>query len=269
MIELRKGDTIEQMKLIPAKSIDFICCDLPYGTTACAWDSIIPFDQLWEQYQRIAKDNTAIVLFGSEPFSSCLRLSNIALYKYDWKWLKSRTTGFQMAKKRPMKDYEDICVFYKKQPYYKNTQLIKLDKPINSWRKNGKGGSLLNEVKTDKDRKQEYTNFNRQTLSFNNEHNVGELTHPTQKPVKLLEYLINTYTNEGDVVLDNTMGSGSTGVACKNTNRNFIGIEKDDKYFEIAEKRINGTTANPNGFEKTEVRGQKIFNYGLFRENLD
>ena len=237
-IKLYKGDCLELMKSIPDGSIDAIITDPPYGTTACKWDSVIPFDLMWEQLNRIIKPNGAIVLFGSEPFSSALRMTTIKNYKYDWKWLKSRTTGFQMAKKRPMKDYEDILIFYKKQPTYYNTNLIKLEKPIKSWRLNGKGGSGLNEVKTEKNRLQEYTNFNRQTLKFNNEHNVGELVHPTQKPVALMEYLIKTYTNENETVLDFTMGSGSTGVACVNTNRNFIGIEMDEKYFEIAEKRI-------------------------------
>ena len=138
-----------------------------------------------------------------------------------------------------MKDYEDILVFYSKQPTYFNTGLVKLDKPINSWRKNGKGGNGLNEVKTQKNRKQEYTNFNRQTLKFNNEHNVGKNVHPTQKPVALMEYLIKTYTNENELVLDFTMGSGTTGVACKNLNRSFIGIEQDPEYFKIAQERIN------------------------------
>ena len=181
------------------------------------------------------------MLFGSEPFSSTLRMSNIKNYKYDWKWLKSRTTGFQMARKRPMKDYEDILVFYLKQPIYNNTELIKLEKPINSWRKNGKGGNGLNEVKTDKNRKQEYTNFNRQTLKFSNEHNVGPLTHPTQKPIALLEYLIKTYSNEGALILDNCMGSGSTCVAAKNTSRDYIGIELDKNYYDIAVGRVNNT----------------------------
>ena len=142
------------MQNIESGSIDAIITDPPYGTTACKWDSVIPFDAMWEQLNRIIKPNGAIVLFGSEPFSSALRMSNIKNYKYDWKWLKSRTTGFQTARKRPMKDYEDILVFYKKQPTYFNTELIELEKPINSWRKNGKGGNGLNEVKTKKDRKQ-------------------------------------------------------------------------------------------------------------------
>ena len=238
-IKLIQGDCLEKMKEIPDGSIDAIITDPPYGTTACKWDSVIPFEPMWEQLNRVIKPNGAIALFGSEPFSSALRMSNIKNYKYDWKWLKSRTTGFQMAAKRPMKDYEDILVFYNKQPTYYNTELIKLEKPINSWRKNGKGGNGLNEVKTKKDRKQEYTNFNRQTLKFNNEHNVGINIHPTQKPVALMEYLIRTYTNEGETVLDNCMGSGSTGVACVNTNRNFIGIELDEGYFKIAQDRIN------------------------------
>jgi len=238
MIQLFKGDCLEVMKQIESGSVDAIITDPPYGTTACKWDSVIDFTLMWEQLNRIIKPNGAIVLFGSEPFSSALRMSNIKNYKYDWKWLKSRTTGFQMARKRPMKDYEDILVFYSKQPTYFNTELIELEKPINSWRKNGKGGNGLNEVKTKKDRKQTHTNFNRQTLKFNNEHNVGKLKHPTQKPVALMEYLIKTYTNERETVLDFTMGSGSAGVACVNTKRNFIGIEQDDKYFEIAEQRI-------------------------------
>ena len=241
MIQLFNGDCLEVMKSIPDSSIDAIITDPPYGTTACKWDSVISFDLMWEQLNRIIKPNGAIVLFGSEPFSSALRMSNIKNYKYDWKWLKSRTTGFQMARKRPMKDYEDVLVFYNKQPIYNNTELIKLEKPIKSWRKNGKGGNGLNEVKTQIDRKQEYTNFNRQTLKFNNEHNVGKNKHPTQKPVALMEYLIKTYTNENETVLDFTMGSGTTGVACKNLNRNFIGIEMDKDYFEIAKKRIEET----------------------------
>ena len=243
MIDLRQGDCLELMKDIPDKSIDMILCDLPYGTTACKWDIVMPFDKLWEQYNRIIKDNGAIVLFGSEPFSSKLRMSNLKNYKYDWKWLKSRKTGFQMVRKRPLKCYEDILVFYNKQPTYYNTQLIKLEKPINSYRKNGKGGTLLNTIKCQKGRIQEYTNYNKDTLCFNNEHNINAF-HPTQKPVALLEYLIKTYTNEGDTVLDNCMGSGSTGVASINTNRNFIGIELDENYFNIAKERINNIVRN-------------------------
>ena len=243
MIDLRQGDCLELMKDIPDKSIDMILCDLPYGTTACKWDIVMPFDKLWEQYNRIIKDNGAIVLFGSEPFFCFLRMSNIKNYRFDWKWLKSRKTGFQMVRKRPLKCYEDILVFYNKQPTYYNTQLIKLEKPINSYRKNGKGGTLLNTIKCQKGRIQEYTNYNKDTLCFNNEHNINAF-HPTQKPVALLEYLIKTYTNEGDTVLDNCMGSGSTGVASINTNRNFIGIALDEHYFNIAKERINNIVRN-------------------------
>ena len=246
MIDIKQGDCLELMKDIPDKSIDMILCDLPYGTTACKWDTIIPFESLWKQYNRIIKNNGAIVLFGSEPFSSKLRMSNLKLYKYDWKWLKSRKTGFQLVRKRPLKCYEDILVFYKKQPTYHNTELIKLEKPINSYRKNGKSGTLLNTVKCQKGRMQEYTNYNKDILCFNNEHNVNAF-HPTQKPVDLLEYLVKTYTNENDVVLDNCMGSGSTGVACKNLNRNFIGIELDEKYFNIAKERIENAIGNKGG----------------------
>jgi site-specific DNA-methyltransferase (adenine-specific) len=235
-IELIQGDCLEKMKGIPDGSIDMILCDLPYGTTACKWDIIIPFEHLWEKYKRIIKDNGAIVLTASQPFTSALVMSNIKMFKYSWVWKKSRKTGFQMARLRPMKEHEDVLVFYQKQPTY-NQSLIKLNKPIKSWRKNGKGGNLLNEVKTDVNRVQEWTGFNTDILEISSEHNAN--AHPTQKPVALFEYLIKTYTNEGDLVLDNCMGSGTTGVACKNTGRNFIGIELDQTYFNIAEKRIN------------------------------
>jgi site-specific DNA-methyltransferase (adenine-specific) len=234
-INIIKGDCLELMSNIPDGSVDMILCDLPYGITACKWDSVIPFEPLWAHYKRVIKPNGAIVLFGSQPFTSALVMSNPKWFKYEQIWMKSRKTGFQMARKRPMKEHENICVFYEKQPTF-NQDLRPLEKPINSYRKNGKGGSLLNEVKTNKDRKQEYTGFYTTIIKVNNEHNVG--AHPTQKPVTLLEYLIKTYTNEGETVLDNCMGSGSTGVACVNTGRKFIGIEMDAKYFEIAEKRI-------------------------------
>jgi len=231
------GDCLEIMPLIEEK-VDLVLTDPPYGTTACKWDNVISFDEMWNRINKIKKDNTAIVLFGSEPFSSYLRMSNIKEYKYDWKWIKSRTTGFQMARKRPMKDYEDLIVFYKYQPTYYNTQLIKLKNPIKSWRKNGKGGNNLNEVKTKKDRKQEFANFNRQSLEFNNEHNVGTLIHPTQKPIALLKYLIKTYTNKNDLVIDFTCGSGTALVACEKLGRRWIGIEISEKYCEISKKRI-------------------------------
>jgi len=235
---LYKGDCLEVMKLIPDGSVDAIITDPPYGTTACKWDSVIDFELMWEQLNRIIKPNGAIVLFGSEPFSSALRMSNIKNYKYDWVWLKSRTTGHLDCKKKPMKCSENISVFYKKQPTY-NYECKKLDKPISSYRKNGKSGSLLGKTNQMVGKFQTETGFPIQVISFANEHNVGKLKHPTQKPVLLMEYLIKTYTNENETVLDFTMGSGTTGVAAKNLNRNFIGIEQDEKYFKIAEERIN------------------------------
>jgi len=236
-ITIYNGDCLELMKDIPDGSIDAIICDPPYGTTACKWDSIIPFAPMWEQLHRVVKPNGAIALFGSEPFSSALRMSNIENYKYDWVWKKSRKTGFQMVKYRPMKDYECVSVFYRKQPTYKNTEIIKLEKPISSYRKNGKGGSLLHPVNAPDGRMQEFTNYNKMVLEFSNEHNVGNF-HPTQKPVALMEYLIRTYTNEGETVLDFAMGSGTTLMAAKALGRKAIGIEISEKYCETAVGRL-------------------------------
>lgn len=228
------------MCLIPDKSIDMILCDLPYGTTICKWDTIIPFEPLWNQYNRIIKDNAVIVLFGNEPFSSNLRLSNIKNYKYDWIWQKTRPSLFQHANKRPMKDHENIMVFYKKQPTY-NQNLTTLEKPNKRWREN-KTGTFLKNGCNDKDSIQTKTGYNRQIITYGI-HNVG-LLHPTQKPLELIEFLVNTYTNEGETVLDNCMGSGTTAIACINTNRNYIGFELDEKYYEIAKNRINSTSLN-------------------------
>ena len=235
-MKLYNGDCLEVMKSIPDKSIDAIITDPPYGrvyknkrTTACKWDKAIPFDLMWKQLNRIIKDNGAIVLFGSEPFSSYLRLSNIANYKYDWIWKKNNATLFQHAKKMPLSEIELISVFAKKQPTY-NPQGLKVFNKIN------KRGSMGNNL--DKGTKntylQTYTNYPKRILKFSKDGNM----HSTQKPVKLMEYLIKTYTNEKETVLDFTMGSGSTGVACCNTNRDFIGIELDKDYFKIAQQRI-------------------------------
>jgi len=231
-MQIIHGDCLEKMKDIPDKSIDMILCDLPYGTTACKWDVVIPFEPLWEQYKRIIKDRGAIVLFGSEPFSSYLRISNIKQYRYDWKWDKVRGSNFATVKIRPFNSFEDIMVFYKNQPTY-NPQMEE-GKPYTQ-----KQGYVGEAKQTGLHRKEVITvnNGERYPLSiirFSKEQGL----HPTQKPVSLLEYLIKTYTLENETVLDNCMGSGSTGVACINTKRNFIGIEKDDKYFEIAKKRI-------------------------------
>ena len=321
MIDIRQGDCLELMKDIPDKSIDMILCDLPYGTTACKWDVIIPFDKLWEQYNRIIKDNGNIVLFSNQPFTTKLINSNINNFKYNWVWEKQRGTGFQYAKTQPMRATEDVCVFtrttnetignneifdelkkyfleekekanlgykqvkellnnnmgshyftkgiqwciptekdyiklqttgffkkdYKdiKKEYEKlknsiNTskviyypQMIKLEKP-----QKYKMASSCNTIGKIENKKEYYyvnEKYPTNILKFNKQ---SKPIHPTQKPVALLEYLIKTYTNEGEIVLDNCMGSGSTGVACINTNRNFIGIELDEKYFKIAKERI-------------------------------
>lgn len=235
MVNLYNGDCLEVMKDIPDKSVDMILCDLPYGTTACKWDIIIPFEELWKQYNKIIKDNGAIVLFSDNPFTAKLINSNLKNYRYDWVWEKEQGKNFQLVKKQPLKKTENINVFYKKQPTYNPQGLIKLDKPILKSNK-GKGGKL-GHISSENKRKtyeQWFINYPSNILKFNADRGL----HPTQKPVALLEYLIKTYTNENEIVLDNCMGSGSTGVACINTNRRFIGIEKDKNYFDIAEKRI-------------------------------
>ena len=231
------------MNHIPDKSIDMILCDLPYGTTVCSWDEIIPFEPLWSHYKRIIKDNGVIALFGGEPFSTKLRMSNLDWYKYDWKWIKSTGQGFLNVKKQPLKTIEDILVFYKNQPKYNPQGVIEVNKKVKNSKgkkENKKRGHITGQngggMKKDY-YIQQYTNYPRQELKFST---VNKTLHPTQKPVPLLEYLIKTYTNNGMVVLDNTMGSGSTGIACKNLNRKFIGIELDEKYFKIAKERIEG-----------------------------
>ena len=216
------------------------------GTTACKWDIVIPFEPLWEQYKRIIKDHGAIVLFGSEPFSSYLRMSNIKQYKYDWVWIKNKAVNFFNVKKMPLKSIENILVFYLLPPLYYPQNVNVVNKEI----KNPKGHQIKNRHisghnggTVGKTYTRTAENYPRQELSFGV---VPRPVHPTQKPIQLLEYLIKTYTLEGETVLDNCMASGSTGVACLNTKRNFIGIEKDDKYFGIAKKRIEAhlTTAS-------------------------
>ena len=238
MIELIHGDCLEKMKDIPDKSIDMILCDLPYGTTACKWDVVIPFEPLWEQYKRIIKDRGAIVLFGSEPFSSLLRCSNLSEYKYDWTWDKVTARGHLVAKKRPMQQTECISVFggltYYPQMVKRPPDKIEVRKTTEYARTEIMGGKKGNAPVS-----KVYDEWYPKTIiSLSNAGSSVKSIHPTQKPTPLLEYLIKTYTLEGETVLDNAMGSGSTGIACINTGRNFIGIEKDDKYFAIAEKRI-------------------------------
>ena len=306
-IDLRYGDTIEQMKLIPDKSIDFICCDLPYGTTACVWDIIIPFDKLWEQYKRIIKDKGVIVLFGSEPFSSLLRTSNLDWYKYDWIWEKNNAGNFQLVNYQPLKIHETISVFYNETPNMEfanimvenmkrlNLKQIDVSKlelsktgGMTGWVTNKMNGSqlpteqqwdkicnlfgienkydeILSTVKkitynleldetelilsnkgkagtlghlSSESKRETYiqdkTGYPKSILKYSRENGL----HPTQKPIPLMEFLIKTYSNENETVLDNTMGSGTTAIACINLNRNFIGIELEEKYFKIAEERI-------------------------------
>jgi site-specific DNA-methyltransferase (adenine-specific) len=237
MIDLRLGDCLEVMKTIPGNSIDMILCDLPYGTTACKWDVIIPFELLWKQYNRIIKPNGAIVLFAAQPFTSELVHSNIENYKHHWVWIKEKGTGFQVAKYRPMMKTEDIIMFSKKTVVY-NPQMILRDKPITY------------KYPTVQSRSNPLANYKNKTVVSNYKYPENTLffktergKHPTQKPVGLLEYLIKTYTNESATILDNCMGSGSTGVACINLNRNFIGIEIKEEYFNVAKERIENTKA--------------------------
>ena len=234
-IKLLHGDCLELMKDIPDKSIDMILCDLPYGTTQCKWDSIIPFEPLWKQYERVIKDNGAIVLTASQPFTTELIHSNLKLFKYCWVWNKKKAGNIFLAKYQPMKIHEDIAVFSKKAHKY-NPIKTPRDKIKRS--KNYGTGEAMGGDRKKEDKVYEYTDKNPVSIiEVSNAVQKGKI-HPTQKPVELFEYLIKTYTNEGETVLDNCMGSGTTGVACVNTNRNFIGIELDDKYFEIAKERI-------------------------------
>ena len=234
MIELIKKECIQAMREIEDNSIDAVITDPPYGTTACKWDSVIPFKPMWEQLNRITKPNGAIVLFGSEPFSSALRMSNIKNYKYDWVWKKNKPTGMLNAKRQPMRNIENVIVFYKKQCTY---NFIKEDREHKKPTKTAKC----------------YSKNNQQNGTHNDTERV-ELPlkrYPTtikQKPVALMEYLIKTYTDENETVLDFTMGSGTTGIACINTNRKFIGIELDNKYFELAKKRIDTHTSQKRLF---------------------
>jgi site-specific DNA-methyltransferase (adenine-specific) len=242
-INLIHGDCLEKLQDIPDKSIDMVLTDPPYGTTRNKWDSVINFESMWNELKRIIKDNGAICLFGQQPFSSAVVMSNPKMFKYEWIWKKPMGTGFLNAKKYPLKDHENILVFCKK-PHVYNPQFGK-GKPY----KTKRGGLSSNYGKAEltitvNDGKR----YPKTTLEFNH---PKKKIHPTQKPVELLEYLVKTYSNKGETVLDFTMGSGSTGVACKNLNRKFIGIEKDLKYFEISKERIEKLSSYedlyPNG----------------------
>ena len=244
---LYQGDCLEQMQLmIPDESIDLILTDPPYGTTACKWDSIIPLEPMWEQLKRIIKSNGAIVMTASQPFTTTLITSNMDMFKYCWVWEKARPSGFAQAKNKPLSNHEDILVFSngvtvhksqsKNRMIYNPQRLVRINKEVKNNSKSFEKDSVFSNRKNAKDCYiQEFTNYPKTTLKFKNE--VG--FHPTQKPVALMEYLIKTYTNPDEVVLDFTMGSGTTGVACDNVGRHFIGIEQDEKYFKIASERIN------------------------------
>ena len=239
MIDLRLGDCLEVMKTIPNKSVDAIICDLPYGTTACKWDSVIPFELLWEQYNRIIKDNGAIVLFGSQPFTSVLVNSNIKMFKYEWIWEKDGGSNFATVKYMPMKEHENILVFGKGKIKYNEQRQERIGSrkgkkttTTDSGRKDSvygtqEGGKIFDVPKL---------RCPRSIQRFNRDR--GQ--HPTQKPLDLLEYLVRTYSDEDDTILDNTMGSGTTMLACKNLNRNGIGIEKDPQYYAVAVARVDG-----------------------------
>jgi site-specific DNA-methyltransferase (adenine-specific) len=239
MINLMHGDCLELMKNIPDGSVDMILCDLPYGTTKCKWDCIIDLKLMWLQYERIIKPNGAILLTAQTPFDKVLGASNLKLLRYEWIWEKSSATGHLNAKKMPMKAHKNVLVFYKKNPIYNyqkteghKRKVSKAEHKVNCSESEvyNKGQKLTTYDSTER--------YPRSVLKFSSNKQKSKL-HPTQKPVELMEYLIKTYTNKNETVLDNCMGSGSTGVACVNTNRNFIGIEMDDNYFKIAEERIN------------------------------
>jgi|TARA_B110000438_G_scaffold163105_1_gene156143 site-specific DNA-methyltransferase (adenine-specific) len=243
MIEtnLYKGDCLRELSKIQDNSVDMILTDLPYGTTACKWDSIIELDKLWKQYLRIVKENAAIVLHAQQPFTTTLAHSNINMLRYEWIWEKPQGTNPLNAKVMPLKSHENILVFYKKKPIY-NPQMW-YSTPYSGFKSKTKTlgevyGENTKSVHRDNPKGERYP---KTVLKFKQETGL----HPTQKPVKLAKYLIKTYTNENDTVLDSTMGSGTTGVACVETKRNFIGIELDDKYFELAKNRIKESKSKP------------------------
>lgn len=248
--EIIQGDTIEEMRKLPDKSVDMILADLPYGTTQAKWDSVIPFESLWEQYERVIKDNGAIVLTAAQPFTSALIMSNPKIFKYEWVWDRVVNGHPLNANRQPLRRHESVCIFYKKQPTY-NPQMTRISaekaaeqlskksrKQYSSKELTGKFMSFSRDSYTADSLKYNHPtsiiSFNAKAGELNSAHRV----HPTQKPVSMFEYLIKTYTNEGEVVLDNVIGSGTTAVAAINTGRQFIGIEREPEYVEIARKRV-------------------------------
>mgnify|MGYP002403160339 CR=1 FL=1 len=235
-------DCLIGMRDIPDKSIDMILCDLPYGTTQCKWDIIIPFNELWLQYNRIIKDNGAIVLTASQPFTSVLINSNLKMFRYTWVWEKSKATGFLNAKKRPLVAHEDICVFYKKPPIY-NPQMTVGEAYNKGVRKQQTEDDVYGKFEQ-VEVKSEGMRYPRSVQYFKTAESEGKTIHKTQKPVALFEYLIHTYTKEDDIILDNCMGSGTTAIAAINTNRNYIGFELNKEYYELATNRIKNHEKN-------------------------
>lgn len=236
-------ECLEGMTSLPDRSVDMILCDLPYGTTNCRWDTIIPLEPLWREYERVIKDNGAIVLFAQSPFDKVLGASNLPLFRYEWIWEKTAATGFFNAKKMPMKAHENILVFYKKLPTY-NPQKTSGHKPVNLYTKTldmQNKGELYNNATKEVSGGGQTDRYPRSVLVFPSDKQKSHL-HPTQKPVGLCEYLIKTYTNEGELVLDTCMGSGTTAIACLNTGRRYIGFEKEKKYYEAAADRIRSHT---------------------------
>ena len=261
-IELHWSDCFDVFPSIKDQSIDLVLCDPPYGTTSCKWDSVLPLDLMWKELERIVKPKAAILIFSLQPFTSKLICSNLILFKYSFVWSKSRALGFQNAKLRPMTRHEDISVFSKGNSanrasnlmQYYPQGLIQVNKQVKGI-KGGKTDQVGHKMLRPNHKQtytQQYTNYPDTILNFNNE---GKTVHPTQKPVELLEYLIKTYSLEDQTVLDFTMGSGSTGVACKNTNRSFIGIEKEKEYFDIAKQRIL-----TEGIQEPEIDICSMFN---------
>lgn len=243
-ITLYNDDCFNIFPKLEDNSVDLVLCDMPYGTTACKWDTKIDLTRMWEELDRLTEITKAVVLFGAEPFSTYLRMSNINRFKYDWVWIKSIVSGFTNAKLKPLNNYELISVFSRgttanrslNNMLYNPQNLIEINK-VRDGRRTGNDGHSFKRASHKENHLQTHTNYPKRVLEFASQ---GKTVHPTQKPVALMEYLIKTYSNEGDTVLDFCMGSGTTGVACKNLNRNFIGIEKEKNYYDIACERING-----------------------------
>ena len=235
-MRLLLGDCLDILPTLESNSVDMVLVDLPYGTTACKWDSIIPLDKLWEQYNRICKENGAMVFTAAQPFTTILAASNLESFRYEWIWEKPQGTNPMNAKVMPLKSHENILVFYRKKPVY-NPQMW-YSTPYSGFSSNtSKIGEVNGSAESKHRDNPEGSRYPKTILKFKQEKGL----HPTQKPVNLMEYFIKTYTNEGDTVLDNTMGSGTTGVACRRTNRNFIGIESDENYYNVANHRINNS----------------------------